>query len=194
LAYLRNSVIVATTQTLCQVLCCALAAYVFSRIRWRGREAVFLVFLSGLLVPSIFTLLPNFVLVRDLGLINTLTGIMLPGLLMTPFTLFFLRQCFMTISTEIDDAAKVDGAGHLRVLFRLILPMSTGPLATVTFLTYIAAWNDYMWPMIVGRDESVKVLTVALGIFLGQTPTGAPDWAGLMAATSVAALPNVILS
>lgn len=191
--YLRNSVVVATVVTACQVFFSAMAAYAFSRLRWRWRNAVFAVFLLSLMVPVIFTLLPNFVLVRELGLIDTLLGIMLPGLFMTPFAIFFLRQFFMNVSTEVEEAALIDGASKVRVFFSIIIPMSVGPIATIAILTYIGSWNDYFWPLMVSYTDDSRVLTVALGNFNAQTPQTGPDWAGLMAATLVAALPMILL-
>ena len=191
--YLRNSVVVATGVTICQVFFSAMAAYAFSRLRWRGRSIVFSLFLLSLMVPTIFTLLPNFLLVRDLGLIDTLLGIMLPGLFMTPFAIFFLRQFLANISTEVEEAAQIDGASKTRVFFALAIPMTVGPIATISILTYINSWNDYFWPLLVSYTDSSRVLTVALGNFNAQTPQTGPDWAGLMAATLVAALPMLVL-
>ncbi|GAA5065449.1 multiple sugar transport system permease protein [Thermocatellispora tengchongensis] len=187
--YLRNSVIVATITTIGQVFFSSMAAYAFARMRWPGRDAVFLLFISALMVPPIFTTLPNFVLIKDLGLLNTYLGIVLPGLLMTPFAVFFLRQFFLGVNRELDEAARIDGAGHPRIFLRILLPVAKMPIMTLAVLTYIGAWNDYFWPLLVGKSENVRVLTVALGVFQSQTPQGSPDWAGLMAATLVAALP-----
>jgi multiple sugar transport system permease protein len=191
--YLRNSVIVATVITVGQVFFSAMAAYAFARLRWPGRDKVFILFLTALTVPPIFTILPNFVLIKDLGLLNTYAGIVLPFALMTPFAVFFLRQFFLGISREIEEAARIDGAGYFTIFFRIILPMSSAPIATLSLLTYINAWNEYIWPLLVGQEESVRVLTVALGVFRSQTPQGSPDVAGLMAATLVAALPILLL-
>jgi len=191
--YLGNSVIVATGITACQVFFSAMAAYAFSRLRWKARDRVFGIFLLSLMVPVIFTLLPNFLLIRELGLIDTLFGIMLPGLFMTPFAIFFLRQFFMNVSTEVEEAALIDGASKVRVFFALIIPMSVGPIATISILTYITAWNDYFWPLMVSYSDESRVLTVALGNFTEQSPQTGPDWSGLMAATLVAALPMILL-
>lgn len=190
---LRNSVTVATVITIGQVLFSAMAAYAFARLEWPGRDAVFFLFLTGLMVPPIFTLIPNFVLVRNLGWLNTLPGIIAPFFLMTPFAVFFLRQFFLGINKSLEEAAKIDGAGHIRTFFRIVVPVSSGPLFTLAILTYITAWNEYLWPLVVGRDESVRVFTVALGIFTSQLPGSAPDWAALMAGTMLAALPILIL-
>ena len=191
--YLRNSLIVATTTTVGQVFFCALAAYAFARLTWPGRDKLFFAFITALMIPPIFTTLPNFILIKELGLLNTFIGIVLPTLLMTPFSVFFLRQFFLGIPKEIEEAAMIDGAGRFRVFFKVILPMSSAPLTTLGLLTYIASWNDYFWPLLVGKEENVRVLTVALGIFRSQTPQGSPDWAGLMAATLIAALPILVL-
>ncbi|MER7243739.1 carbohydrate ABC transporter permease [Kribbella sp. NPDC000426] len=191
--YLRNSLVVATITTVCQVFFSAMAAYAFARLRWPGRDKVFAVFLAALMVPPIFTTLPNFVLIKNLGLLNSFAGIILPGAFMTPFAIFFLRQFFLGINRELEEAAMIDGAGHRLIFFRLIIPMSAAPIATLAILTYINSWNDYFWPLLVGQQENVRVLTVALGVFRSQTPQGGPDWAGLMAATLIAALPMIIL-
>ena len=191
--YLLNSVIVSTMVTAGQVFFSALAAYAFARLRWRHRDRVFLFFLGGLMIPAIFTFLPNFVLIKQLGLIDTVFGIALPTMLMSPFAVFFLRQFFMGISREVEEAALIDGASKVRVFFQLIVPMSAAPITTLAILTYIASWNDYFWPLMVSYTDKSRVLTVALGVFKSQTPQTGPDWSGLMAATLVAALPMLLL-
>ena len=191
--YLRNSIIVATLVTVGQVFFSAMAAYSFSRLRWKGRDAVFALFLASLMVPGIFTLLPNFVLMKQLHLIDSLLGVALPTMLMTPFAVFFLRQFFMNIPRELEEAALLDGASKVRVFFTLILPMAQAPITTLAILTYIAAWNDYFWPLLVSYSDSSRVLTVALAVFKSQAPQTGPDWSGLMAATLVAALPMLLL-
>ncbi|MFD7391823.1 carbohydrate ABC transporter permease [Streptomyces sp. NPDC059852] len=191
--YLVNSVVVSTLITVCQIFFSAMAAYAFARLRWRGREAVFALFLAGLMVPAIFTLLPNFVLVKQLGLVDSLLGVALPTMFMTPFAVFFLRQFFMNVPREVEEAALLDGAGKVRIFFRLMLPMASTPLLTLGLLTYITAWNDYFWPLMVSYSDSSRVLTVALAIFRAQTPQAGYDWSGLMAATLIAALPMLVL-
>ena len=191
--YLINSVVVATLITVGQVFFSAMAAYAFARLQWRWRGPAFAFFLAGLMIPAIFTFLPNFVIIKSLGLVDSLLGIALPTMLMTPFAVFFLRQFFLGISREIEEAALLDGASKVRVFFQLILPMAAAPIATLGILTYIAAWNDYFWPLMVSYTDVSRTLTVGLGVFKSQTPQAGPDWAGLMAATLVAALPMLIL-
>jgi multiple sugar transport system permease protein len=190
---LRNSVIVSTMITVGQVGGSAMAAYAFARLRFPGRDKLFLLFLTALMIPPIFTFLPNFVLIKNLGLLNTYLGIAAPTLLMTPFAVFFMRQFFLGIPREVEEAATIDGAGRLQVFFRVVLPMAAAPLATLALLVFVESWNAYLWPKLVGADESVRVLTAALGAFRSQTPQNSPDWSGLMAATWVAALPIMIL-
>ncbi|MBA2810994.1 carbohydrate ABC transporter permease [Streptomyces sp. KM273126] len=191
--YLLNSVIVSTLITGCQIFFSAMAAYAFARLNWRGRDTVFGMFLAGLMVPTIFTLLPNFVLIKQLHLVDTLLGIALPTLFMTPFAVFFLRQFFMNIPREVEEAALLDGAGKVKIFFRVILPMASTPIITLSVLTYITSWNDYFWPLMVSYSDSSRVLTVALAIFRAQTPATGVDWSGLTAATLIAALPMLVL-
>ncbi|MYW62923.1 ABC transporter permease subunit [Streptomyces sp. SID8379] len=191
--YLLNSIVVSTLITVCQILFSAMAAYAFARLDWRGRNTVFALFLGGLMVPTIFTLLPNFVLVKELGLIDSLLGIALPTMFMTPFAVFFLRQFFMNVPREVEEAALLDGAGRIRIFFRVLLPMASTPVITLAVLTYITSWNDYFWPLMVSYSDSSRVLTVALAMFRAQTPQSGFDWSGLMAATLIAALPMLLL-
>ena len=191
--YLRNSILFATVTTACQVFFSALAAYAFARLRWPGRNKVFAVFLATLMIPGIFTALPNFLMIKNLGLLNTFAGLTLPFLFMSAFAIFFLRQFFMSMSREVEEAAMLDGAKSLRIFFQIVLPNAVAPMTTLALLTFIGQWNEYFWPLLVGSDESIRVLTLGLSIFKSQSPQGAPDWTGLMAATLVAAVPILIL-
>ena len=193
LHYLLNSIVYATISTALIVFFSTLAAYAFSRLQWRGRELVFSFFLAALMVPGILTLLPNFVLIKDLGLLNTFAGMILPGALFSAFNIFFLRQFMLGLSMEIEEAALLDGAGKLRMLFGITVPMTSGPIVTLAILGFIGLWNDYFWPLLVTSDDSVAPLTLGLAIFKQSSPQAQPDWAGLMAATIVAALPMLVL-
>lgn len=193
LLFLRNSFIVTTSTVMGQLFFSAMAAYAFARLKFPLREQIFFLYVAALMVPGIVILIPNFVLIRNLDWLNTFQGIIAPRFLMTPFAVFFMRQFFLTINREVEEAALIDGAGYFRVFWSLILPMSVAPLTTLGILTYLAEWNEYLWPFLVGRDESVRVLTVALGVFRSQTPQGAPDWTGLMAGTVIAMIPILIL-
>ena len=190
--FMANSFIFATVTTAAAVLFSSMAAYAFSRLHWKHRDKVFALFLATVLVPPIFTALPNFLLVRSLGLLGTHLGMMLPYLFMTPFAIFFMRQFFLGLSREVEESAMLDGAGPLRVFFQIVMPQAAAPLATLALLTFMQQWNEYFWPLLVS-NEKTRVLTVGLGAFKASTPQGAPDWSGLMAATLVSATPVLIL-
>ncbi|RDI34406.1 carbohydrate ABC transporter permease [Lentzea flaviverrucosa] len=193
LRYLLNSFVYCGLVTVVQTLCCAMAGYAFARLRFPGRDLVFGALVAALMVPPIFTLLPNFVLVKNLGWLNTFAGMVAPTVLMTPFAVFFLRQFFLSIPREIEEAATLDGVGGWGMFWRVVLPMSRGPLLTIGLTTAVWAWKDYLWPLLTGRDEETRVLTVALGIFLQQSPNTQPDWTGLMAGSTLTVLPVLVL-
>jgi len=112
---------------------------------------------------------------------------------MTPFAVFFLRQFFLGINREVEEAALIDGADVPVVFFRVVLPMTVPAISTLAVITFINTWNNYLWPLVVGNEENVRVLTVALGVFRSQTPQGAHDWTGLMAGTTLAIIPTFVL-
>ncbi|SNT60519.1 multiple sugar transport system permease protein [Asanoa hainanensis] len=191
--YLLNSIIYCGLIAGCQTLFCAMAGYAFARLRFPGRDAVFAILIAALMVPPIFTLLPNFILVKDLGLINTMAGMVAPTILMTPFAVFFLRQFFLSLPRDVEEAAILDGNGPWGIFWRIALPMSRGPLITIGLTTIVWAWKDFLWPLLVGRGEENRLVTVALGVFRQQSPNTTPDWTGLMAASTLSVLPVLIL-
>lgn len=193
LMFLRNSVIVSVLVVLGQVFFSALAAYAFARLTFPMRDKIFFLYVTGLMIPGVVTLIPNFILIRQLQWQNTFLGLIAPTFLMTPFAVFFLRQFFLGINRELEEAAKLDGCGIFGVYWRIILPISIPPITTIGILTFVTTWNSYLWPFLVGSDEKVRMLTVALAIFRSQTPQGAPDWTGLMAATMISLLPTLLL-
>lgn len=193
LRYLLNSVVYSGLIAFLQTLFCAMAGYAFARLRFPGRDAVFGVLIAALMVPPIFTVLPNFVLVKNLGWLNTFAGMVAPSVLMTPFAVFFLRQFFLSIPREVEEAAVLDGVGAWGVFWRVVVPMSRGPLLTIGLTTAVWAWKDYLWPLLTGREEETRVLTVALGIFQQQSPNTQPDWTGLMAGSTLSVLPVLVI-
>ena len=191
--FMRNSVVVVGLSVVGQTLFSAMAAYAFARLKFPLRDRLFFLFISALMIPGVVTLIPNFILIRELNWINTIQGIVAPRFLMTPFAVFFLRQFFLGINRELEEAAQIDGAGYATIFWRVVLPVSMTPIITLGILLTITEWNDYLWPLLVGRDESVRTLTVALGIFRQQTPQGLPDWTGMMAGAFVAMVPTLLL-
>jgi multiple sugar transport system permease protein len=176
-----------------QISFAAMAAYAFARLRFPGRDVIFGLFVGSMMVPGVVTLIPNFILIKDLGWLNTMAGMVAPFCLMQGFSVFFLRQFFLSIPRDLEEAALLDGASHLYVFLRVVLPLSITPLATIATLTGINMWNEFFWPFLVAKDEAQQVLPVALQSFKSQTPQGQPDWTGLMAATAVTVLPTVAL-
>jgi multiple sugar transport system permease protein len=191
--YLRNSIIVSLLVTFGQTFFSALSAYAFARLKFPGRDQLFFFYLMGLMVPSIVLFIPNFVFIRQLGWVGTLQGVIAPTFLMTPFSVFFMRQFFLSLNKDLEEAAKLDGCSTFGIFWRMALPLISGPLLTLGILIFIGSWNEYLWPFLVGRDENVRVLTVALGVFRAQTPQGAPDWTGLMAGAAVSIAPTLLL-
>lgn len=191
--YLLNSIIVTGLILVGQIFFSALAAYAFARLNFPWREQIFFCYIAALMVPGIVTLIPNFILIRSLNWLNTYQGIVAPYFLMSPFAVFFLRQFFLGINREVEEAAKIDGTSLFGIFWRIILPLSGPPLTTLAILTFISTWNEYLWPLLIGPDDKMRVLTVALGVFRAQTPQGAPDWSGLMAGALLSILPSVLL-
>ncbi len=190
---LANSVIFTGLVVLLQVGCAAMAAYAFARLRFPGRDGLFALFIGTMMVPGVVTFIPNFILIKELGWLDTYAGMVAPFCLMQGFSVFFLRQFFLAIPRDIEEAALLEGASHGYIFARIVLPLSSTALATTAMLTGINIWNEFFWPYLVTKDESHQVLTVALQTFKSQTPQGQPDWTGLMAATVVAVLPVVAL-
>ena len=190
---LGNSLLFTCIVVVLQIASSSMAAYAFARLRFPGRGTLFALFIGSMMVPGVVTFIPNFVLMKELGLLNTMTGMVAPFCLMQGFSMFFLRQFFLSIPRDLEEAALLDGASHLFVFFRIVLPLSITPIATIAMLTGINMWNEFFWPYLVARDEALQVLPVALQTFKSQTPQGQPDWTGLMAAASIAVLPTILL-
>jgi len=190
---LRNSLIYTGLLVTGQLFFSALAAYAFARLRFPGRNTLFVAFLSATMIPSIVLFIPNFVLIRELGLINTFAGMVAPNILMVPFAVFFLRQFFISSPKELEEAARLEGLSHFQIFWHIALPLQRGPMATLAILLSINAWNDFFWPFLVGREDSVRPLAVALAEFQSQTGQGQPDWTGLMAAVMLSIIPILFL-
>ena len=193
LLYLWNSLKFTFVIVCGTVFTAVCGGYALARLNFRGRNAIFYLLMSGLLVPSMFATIPNFILIIKLHLLNTFIGSVAPFVLGTPFAVFFMRQFFISFPKEIEEAAEIDGLGVFGRLRRIVLPMSLPPIYTLALITGVTAWNEYLWPYLVANDENKRVLTVGLRIFLAQNPSTAPDWSGLMAATTMTIIPVVII-
>ncbi|MFN4245271.1 MAG: carbohydrate ABC transporter permease [Brevinematia bacterium] len=187
--YYRNSLIVATITTFGQLVTCTLAAYAFARLRWFGRDTVFLLYLGTLMIPFTVTMIPVYILFKTLGLVNTLPAVILPALF-SAFGTFLLRQFFVSIPYDLEEAAFIDGANRLQILWHVILPLSKGALATLGTFTFLFQWNDFLWPLVVLNSEEIKTIPVGLTAF--QTSYGS-QWELVMAASLIALLPVIII-
>ncbi|MEW6871380.1 carbohydrate ABC transporter permease [Trueperella pyogenes] len=191
--YMRNSLIFVAILVFAQVTTSTMAAYALSRLHFRGREVVFVILLTGLMIPPIFIALPNFVLMDQLAWINTFQGLLAPYVLICPFGIFFLRQFMLSLPREVEEAAMVDGASRWTVFMKMIVPMSAAPITTLAIIQAVFGWNEYMWPQLIAKADGVRLLNVALSVFAQSSPSTRPDWAGLMAAATLQVIPMFIL-
>lgn len=191
--YLRNSLIFTSILVLGQVVTSTMSAYAFARLHFPGRDKIFAILLTGMMIPPIFIVLPNFVLIKNLGLLNTFTGLLAPYVLVSPFAIFFLRQFFLSIPREVEEAALLDGANRWTIFSKVIVPICKSPITTIAIIQAVFAWNEYLWPQLVGKEHAVRLLNVALATFQQASPSTKPDWAGLMAAATLQTIPMLIL-
>jgi multiple sugar transport system permease protein len=187
--YFFNSLFVAVAVTVGEVLTSALAAYAFARLRFPGRDAMFLLYLATLMIPGQVTIIPNFILMRYLGWINTYQGLIIPTAF-TAFGTFLLRQYFLSIPRELEEAARVDGASYFEVWWRIIMPLASPAIATLGVFSFMGAWNSFLWPFIMVSRSDMRTLTVALRSL--QTEYGT-EWGMMMAGSLLAMLPMLII-
>jgi multiple sugar transport system permease protein len=190
LTYIWHTLIFAVIVTIGQLIFSTFAAYAFARMEFPGRDQIFWLYLATLMVPTIVTLIPLFIIMRTFGLVNTWSGLVLPYVLGTPFGIFMIRQFFLTIPRDLEKAARIDGASTLQIIFQVILPISGPIMATLTILTFVGAWNNFLWPLIITDTDNLRVLTVALSAFQGQFSS---QWNLMMAATFIALGPLLLL-
>ncbi len=190
---LGNSLLFTALVVLLQTANSAMAAYAFARLKFPGKRPLFAAVIASMMLPGVVLFIPNFILIKQLGWLNSMAGMVAPFALISGFSIFFLRQCFLALPRDIEEAARLDGATPWCIFHRIVLPLSSTPLATVALLSGIAAWNEFFWPFIVAPGEDSQVLPVALQAFKSQTPQGQPDWTGLMAAATLTLLPTLVL-
>lgn len=189
LRYVLNTAAVATSITLLHLTVSSLAAYAFARLRFPGRNRLFLAYLATLMVPGQVTLIPNFLIVKYLGWIDTYQALIIPQIF-SAFGTFLLRQFFLTIPNELEDAARIDGASSFAIYWRIVLPLSGPALATLGVFTFTAQWNNFLWPLIVINDEQMRTLTVGLRALVGEFTVQYPL---LMAGSVISILPMLII-
>lgn len=190
LRYILNSLFVSICGTILVLIVSSLAGYAFSRLRWRGREVVFLIFLSTMMIPAEVIVVPMFILMKWFGWVNTYQSLIFP-FAFTAFGTFIMRQFYRSLPYEIDEAGKVDGAGPFRIFFKIILPLAKPSLATLGVFSFLSFWNSYLWPLITIKDT--KILgTIPLGLASFSTQFGT-RWDLQTAATVVSMVPTVLL-
>jgi multiple sugar transport system permease protein len=187
--YFLNTAIVATVSVLSQLMFCSMAAYAFARLRFLGRDRLFAVYLATMMIPGIVTLIPSFLLITTFGWMNTYLALVAPSL-SSVWGIFLLRQFFMTIPRDLEDAARVDGASELMIFWRIILPLSRPALATLAIFAFMASWKDFLWPLIVTNRTDMR--TVEVGI-AGFNSLYATDWPHQMAAAVLVMLPVIVV-
>lgn len=175
--------------TVCQLLFSVLAAFAFARMRFPGRELLFWVFLATLMVPQVVTVVPLYFMMNEINQVGTFTGLVLPFILGSPYAVFLLREQFRQIPQELLDAMRMDGAGTLRILFGLVVPLSRPTLVTLMLITVVTHWNNFMWPLMIGRNR-LFVITTATQSLQEQY---ANNTTLIMAASMLAMLPLIVL-
>jgi multiple sugar transport system permease protein len=187
--FLLNTLVVAVGATALQMVTATLAAYAFARLRFRGRNVLFVVYLGTLMIPQQVTIVPLFLMMRSVGWIDTFAALILPSAFQA-FGVFLLRQFFLTIPRELEEAAVMDGAGRLRILAQLIIPLSRPALATLALFAFIREWNAFLWPLIATNQQQMRTVAVGLSLFQGQYGT---EWHLLMAASTITLLPVLVV-
>jgi multiple sugar transport system permease protein len=187
--YFLNSTIVTVSVTVGQILVSSLAAFAFARLRFRGREALFLLYLATLMIPAQVTLIPNFLVIRNLHWYDTYMALIVPGLF-SALSTFLLRQYYRGIPLDFDEAARMDGASSLRIWWQIIVPLSGPVLATLAIFVFQGVWNEFLWPLVVTTSENMRTIPVGLAAFVGQYSTA---WDLLMAGSVIALLPVLVI-
>ncbi len=187
--YYINSIIMAAGIVTGHVVLDAFAAYAFARLRFPGRNAIFVVLLAALMIPAFVTIIPTYAIVANLGWIDTYAGLIVPRLA-DVFGIILLRQYFSTIPVELEEAARLDGCSRIGTFFRIIVPLAKPALATLAMFSFLFAWNDFLWPLLVTNTDESRTIQIGLQAFVGRYGT---SWNYLMAGTLTATLPSMVV-
>lgn len=183
-----NTVITAISITALSLLVCSMAGYAFAKFQFFGKDALFMGILGTLMIPGQITMIPVFLLLKKLGLLNTYAGLILPGIA-SAFGIFFMRQFMVTLPDELLEAARIDGAKEFFIYSRIVLPLCKPVLATLGIMNFTGSWNNFLWPLIISTDESMYTLPVAIANLAGQHATQY----GLQMAGSVVVIMPIII-
>ena len=190
MVWAKNTSSIVVLSIVGDLVSCSLVAYAFARLQFPGKSILFVLLLSTLMIPQQVTLIPTFLLFKWLGWVDTYFPLILPAWMAYPFWVFLLRQFFMTIPLELDDAAKIDGCGYMGIFFKILLPLAKPALTTIAIFSFMANWNDFMRPLIYLNTESKFTIALGLRMFQGLYFT---RWELVMAASVLALLPPLIL-
>lgn len=188
--FLLNSFIQSGVITIGQVFFSILAAYAFSVLKFPGRNALFAIIVGSLMVPFELTVIPNFQFVSDLGLKNTYPGLTIP-FLASAFGVFMLRQFFLSVPSELHDAAMIDGASNWRYLWQVLVPLSKGPIGAFAIFSFLSAWNQYLWPLLMTDTVEMRTIQIGIRFFMSNIERGA-DWGAVMAGAIIAIVPTLV--
>ena len=187
--FFLNSMIVAGASVVGQLTFCSMAAYAFARLRFKGRDKIFGLYLGTMMIPAMVTIIPAFLLINTFGWVNTYWALFTPTV-SSVWGIFLLRQFFLTIPKDLEDAARVDGASEITIFLKVILPLSKPALATLGIFAFMGSWKDFLWPLIVTNRVDMRTVEVGIANFSNLYTT---DWPHQMAAAVVVMLPVVIV-
>lgn len=188
--YLGNTLLVTVIITVGQVFFSLMGAYAFARLRFPGREALFWLYLSMLMVPNVVTMIPLYVIMDQAHLLNTYWALFLPYALGTPYAVFLMRQFFLTIPSEVMEAARLDGCNERQILFRILVPLARPILTTASIIAFVFSWNNFLWPLIATNSTDLQVATVGLANLKSSFGT---QWNLVLAGSIITLIPLVIL-
>lgn len=185
LTFLLNSLIVAVLTTVGTIFIATMAAYAFARMHFKGKNKIFLLYLATMMIPAQVTMIPQFILLKDLGWIDSYQGLIVPNVFGV-FAVFLMRQAFLGLPKELEEAAFMDGANHLTVCFKVLLPLVKPTIATLGIFTFMQSWNNYLWPLIITSSKNMATLPLGLAMLQGQYAT---NWNLVMAGVVVSVIP-----
>lgn len=189
LRWTYNSLVVSLVSTVALIIVSCLAAYAFSKLKFKGKNLLFIVFISSLMVPKEVVIVPLFRVIQDLGMVNTLNGMIWPNVA-TAFGVFLLKGFFDGIPDSLRESAKMDGASELKILYQIMLPIVKPGIGALFILNFVQVWNDYLWQLVVGQENEVKTLMVGVATLMQDLN---PNFAYKMAGATVAAIPMLII-
>ncbi|MEG0383926.1 carbohydrate ABC transporter permease [Solibacillus cecembensis] len=184
-----NSLVVALVSTFALIIVSALAAYAFSKLKFKGKNILFIIFISSLMIPKEVMIVPLFRIIQDFGMVNTLSGMIFPNVA-TAFGVFLLKGFFDTIPDSLREAAKIDGASEFKIFYKIMLPLAKPGIGALFILNFVQVWNDYLWQLVVGQSKDSKTLMVGIATLMQDLN---PNFAYKMAGATVAAIPMLLI-